>query len=50
MATVALALYLAGLMRVGVDPAERTTPVTTAAFALVRNPFFTAMAATRRQP
>lgn len=30
--------------RIGVDPAERTTLVTTGVFAVVRNPIFTAMA------
>ena len=29
--------------RIGVDPGERTSLVTTGAFALVRNPIFTAM-------
>lgn len=32
--------------RVGVDPAERTTLVTTGGFAMVRNPVFTAMGLT----
>lgn len=45
-ATLAAQLAMGTSWRVGVDPAERTDLVTGGAFALVRNPIFTAMAAT----
>jgi protein-S-isoprenylcysteine O-methyltransferase Ste14 len=49
LAGIALALVAQGEMgaawRIGVDPGERTTLVTTGVFAHVRNPFFTAMVA-----
>ncbi|HLU46306.1 MAG TPA: isoprenylcysteine carboxylmethyltransferase family protein [Natronosporangium sp.] len=45
-ATLAAQLHMGTSWRVGVDHDERTPLVTTGAFALVRNPVFTAMAAT----
>ncbi|HEY0697447.1 MAG TPA: isoprenylcysteine carboxylmethyltransferase family protein [Micromonospora sp.] len=45
-ATLAAQLDMGASWRVGVDPGERTELVTTGAFALARNPVFTAMAAT----
>ncbi|MEV0729267.1 isoprenylcysteine carboxylmethyltransferase family protein [Polymorphospora sp. NPDC050346] len=45
-ATLAAQLQMGASWRVGVDPHERTALVTTGAFALARNPIFTAMAAT----
>ncbi|MEV7231998.1 isoprenylcysteine carboxylmethyltransferase family protein [Polymorphospora sp. NPDC051019] len=45
-ATLAAQLRMGASWRVGVDPHERTALVTTGAFALARNPIFTAMAAT----
>lgn len=44
-ATLAAQTGMGGSWRIGVDPAERTELVTTGAFALVRNPIFTAMTA-----
>lgn len=46
VATLAAQTNMGISWRVGVDPGEYTTLVTTGAFALVRNPIFTAMAAT----
>ncbi|MEH0826290.1 MULTISPECIES: methyltransferase family protein [unclassified Micromonospora] len=45
-ATLAAQLSMGASWRVGVDPAERTALVTGGAFALARNPIFTAMTAT----
>lgn len=45
-ATLATQLDMGTSWRIGVDEAERTDLVTTGAFALVRNPIFTAMAIT----
>ncbi|PZG18845.1 isoprenylcysteine carboxyl methyltransferase [Micromonospora craterilacus] len=45
-ATLGAQVHLGGSWRVGVDPGERTALVTTGAFALARNPIFTAMAVT----
>jgi protein-S-isoprenylcysteine O-methyltransferase Ste14 len=45
-ATLAAQLHMGTSWRVGVDPDERTTLVTNGAFALARNPIFTAMTAT----
>lgn len=45
-ATLAAQLGMGASWRVGVAPAERTALVTGGAFALARNPIFTAMAAT----
>jgi protein-S-isoprenylcysteine O-methyltransferase Ste14 len=42
VATVAAQLAMGASWRVGVDPAERTSLVTSGPFALVRNPIFTA--------
>jgi len=43
VATLAGQIGMGASWRVGVDPEERTTLVTTGVFALVRNPVFTAM-------
>ncbi|HEY8533768.1 MAG TPA: isoprenylcysteine carboxylmethyltransferase family protein [Micromonospora sp.] len=45
-ATLAAQLAMGTSWRVGVDPTERTSLVTSGPFALVRNPVFTAMATT----
>ncbi|MFI6824520.1 methyltransferase family protein [Micromonospora sp. NPDC050187] len=45
-ATLAAQLSMGASWRIGVDPHERTALVTTGAFALARNPIFTAMAVT----
>lgn len=45
-ATLATQLDMGTSWRIGVDEAERTDLVTTGAFAMVRNPIFTAMAIT----
>ncbi|MFI2577430.1 methyltransferase family protein [Streptomyces rochei] len=45
-ATLAAQLNMGTSWRVGVDPAERTALITDGAFALARNPIFTAMTAT----
>ncbi|MEU4773416.1 isoprenylcysteine carboxylmethyltransferase family protein [Micromonospora sp. NPDC023644] len=45
-ATLAAQLAMGASWRIGVDPDERTTLVTSGAFGLARNPIFTAMAAT----
>lgn len=45
-ATLATQLAMGASWRIGVDPDERTTLVTTGPFALARNPIFTAMIAT----
>ena len=45
VATSAAQLAMGGSWRIGVDPAERTTLVTAGPFAVVRNPIFTAAAA-----
>ena len=45
-ATLATQLEMGASWRIGVDDAERTDLVTTGAFAVARNPFFTAMAIT----
>ncbi|RKN51236.1 methyltransferase family protein [Micromonospora endolithica] len=45
-ATLAAQLHMGASWRIGVDPEERTKLITTGAFALARNPIFTAMAAT----
>ncbi|MFG3702495.1 methyltransferase family protein [Micromonospora sp. NPDC047620] len=45
-ATLAAQLAMGTSWRIGVDPTERTTLVTSGPFALARNPIFTAMAAT----
>jgi protein-S-isoprenylcysteine O-methyltransferase Ste14 len=42
VATVAAQLAMGASWRIGVDPAERTSLVTSGPFALVRNPIFTA--------
>lgn len=44
--TLATQLAMGDSWRIGVDPDERTTLVTGGVFAVVRNPIFTAMAAT----
>ncbi|MCM0673586.1 isoprenylcysteine carboxylmethyltransferase family protein [Micromonospora phytophila] len=44
-ATLAAQLAMGTSWRIGVDPSERTELVTDGAFALARNPIFTAMAA-----
>jgi protein-S-isoprenylcysteine O-methyltransferase Ste14 len=41
--TLVAQLTMGSSWRVGVDPSEKTDLVTTGAFALVRNPIFTAM-------
>ncbi|MDO3703981.1 isoprenylcysteine carboxylmethyltransferase family protein [Micromonospora sp. C28SCA-DRY-2] len=46
VATLAAQLAMGTSWRIGVDPTERTELVTHGAFALARNPIFTAMAAT----
>lgn len=46
VATLAAQLNMGASWRIGVDPAERTTLVTSGAFALARNPIFTAMITT----
>ncbi|MBE1489529.1 protein-S-isoprenylcysteine O-methyltransferase Ste14 [Plantactinospora soyae] len=46
LATLAAQLQMGASWRVGVDPGERTALVTGGAFALARNPIFTAMTAT----
>ncbi|GAA1025759.1 isoprenylcysteine carboxylmethyltransferase family protein [Virgisporangium ochraceum] len=46
LATLAAQVAMGASWRVGVDPAERTALVTTGAFALVRNPIFSAMGVT----
>lgn len=46
VATLAAQLNMGTSWRIGVDPAEHTALVTSGAFALVRNPIFTAMIAT----
>jgi protein-S-isoprenylcysteine O-methyltransferase Ste14 len=46
LATFATQLAMGTSWRIGVDETERTDLVTTGPFALVRNPIFTAMAAT----
>jgi protein-S-isoprenylcysteine O-methyltransferase Ste14 len=43
VATTAAQMRMGASWRIGVDPAERTGLVTGGAFALVRNPIFTAM-------
>lgn len=43
LATLACQAGMGASWRIGVDPAERTTLVTTGAFGIVRNPVFTAM-------
>jgi protein-S-isoprenylcysteine O-methyltransferase Ste14 len=45
-AVLAAQLHMGASWRIGVDPAERTTLVTGGAFAVARNPIFTAMAVT----
>jgi protein-S-isoprenylcysteine O-methyltransferase Ste14 len=45
LAVLAAQTGMGSSWRIGVDPAERTSLVTSGAFALVRNPIFTAMAA-----
>lgn len=45
-ATLAAQLAMGTSWRIGVDPTERTSLVTSGPFALARNPIFTAMAAT----
>ncbi len=45
LATLAAQLHMGGSWRVGVDPGERTALVTGGAFAVARNPIFTAMTA-----
>lgn len=45
-ATLAAQLHMGASWRVGVDPGEHTALVTGGAFALARNPIFTAMAVT----
>ncbi|MGK5521364.1 methyltransferase family protein [Micromonospora sp. URMC 107] len=45
-ATLAAQLAMGVSWRIGVDPDERTTLVTSGAFGLARNPIFTAMAVT----
>jgi protein-S-isoprenylcysteine O-methyltransferase Ste14 len=46
LATLGAQLQMGASWRVGVDPGERTALVTGGAFALARNPIFTAMTAT----
>ena len=46
VATTAAQMRMGASWRIGVDPAERTGLVTGGAFALVRNPIFTAMLVT----
>jgi protein-S-isoprenylcysteine O-methyltransferase Ste14 len=46
VATVLAQLNMGASWRIGVDPAERTALVTTGAFAIARNPIFTAMSLT----
>jgi protein-S-isoprenylcysteine O-methyltransferase Ste14 len=46
VAVLAAQLDMGASWRIGVDPAERTTLVTGGAFAVSRNPIFTAMAVT----
>jgi protein-S-isoprenylcysteine O-methyltransferase Ste14 len=46
LGTLAAQLHMGASWRVGVDPGERTALITGGAFALARNPIFTAMAAT----
>ena len=46
LATLAAQVDMGASWRVGVDPAEHTTLITTGSFALVRNPIFSAMMTT----